>query len=75
VHRSKLTGEFQCRTAQGVTGLVWLHHSKLEDAECHFPGHLTAGASVHTGYESQHTNDNIESLILGLFNNTFSSTT
>jgi hypothetical protein len=65
----------QSRAAQGVTGFVGLHHSVLEDAECHFPGLLTAGASIHPGYESQHTNDNVELLILGLFNNTFSSTT
>jgi hypothetical protein len=42
------------------------HHSILEDAECSFPGHLIAEASVHPGCESHQTHDNAESLILEL---------
>lgn len=54
--------------------LLRLHYSVLEDAECRFPGHLTAEVSIRLGYESRNTNDHAELLILGLFNNTVSST-
>jgi hypothetical protein len=52
--------DIQSTAAQVVGGAPCVHHSILEDAECRFPSHLTAGPSVHPGYESQYTNNTAE---------------